>query len=322
MKNNAMVINRETAMSFWKKSFSKASKVKDFAGREIMKGAYNDRNSTYGWNLDHILPQSKGGKTTESNLICCHILTNDEKADKFPCFSANGKQFEIVKVENHYEIKEINKKPNKGEVKSDENDDVNFYDSAAGIRFFKSLKGIQNKKPFVGTIVIDLYGMTTTAITDFIKEIFYDKNISFSINNQRHNVYGLAIRGTNKSFRVTINDHDMPQKEDTSDLLDRCILLNTYLAHYFLPLKIVNDYNIYYGVHTGESKLECLGAYNEYSYNTQCPLIINELVKINTEANQKLNNNDYIGKDKLNYCVYNYNYVFTKLAENLQKSIK
>lgn len=49
---------------------------------------------------------------------------------------------------------------------------MNFYDSAAGIRFFKSLKGIQNKKPFVGTIVIDLYGMTTPAVTDFIKEIF------------------------------------------------------------------------------------------------------------------------------------------------------
>ncbi|MDE6058524.1 MAG: HNH endonuclease [Clostridia bacterium] len=308
MKNNAMVINRETAMSFWKKSFGKASKVKDFAGREMMKGAYNDRHSAYGWNLDHILPQSKGGKTTESNLICCHILTNDEKADKFPCFSANGKQFEIVKVENHYEIKEINKKPNKGEVKSNDNNDVNFYDSAAGISFYKTSKGFQNKPIFVGIVVIELNDIKDTAIIDFISEIYSDKSFS----------YKYSYRKTT----ITIKDYNMPNKADNADLLDRCILLNTYLAHYFLPLNIVNDYNIYYGVHTDKNKLDCLCACNEYSYNTQCPLIINELVKINTEANQKINNNDYIGRDKLNYNVYRYNYIYTKLAENLKKSIK
>ena len=42
-------------------------------------------------------------------MICCHILTNDEKADKFPCSNANGKRFEIVKVENHYEIQPASK---------------------------------------------------------------------------------------------------------------------------------------------------------------------------------------------------------------------
>ena len=174
MKTNAMNINREKAMSLWNKSFGKAVKAKDFAGREMVKGAYGDRNSDFGWNIDHILPQSQGGKTVESNLICCHILTNDEKADKFPCFVANGKQFMIVKVENHYEIKEVTKKANSNIDNNVDNlsEDVNFYDSAAGIRLFKDLKGIQNKKLFVGTIVIDLYGMTTMAVTDFIKEIF------------------------------------------------------------------------------------------------------------------------------------------------------
>ena len=167
MKENAMIINRETAMSLWNKSYGKSNKIKDFAGREMVKAAYNDRNSDYGWNLDHILPQSKGGKTTESNLICCHILTNDEKADKFPCFSANGKQFEIVKVENHYEIKEISKKSDKVESKStNQEDETNFFDSAAGIRFFKSLKGIQNKTIFVGIVVIELENIKSTAIID------------------------------------------------------------------------------------------------------------------------------------------------------------
>ena len=125
-ETNAMVINHETAMSLWSKRYGKASKVKDFAGREMLKAAYNDRNSEYGWNIDHILPQSKGGKTTESNLICCHILTNDEKADKFPCFSANGKQFEIIKVENHYEIREKSAEQTQNLNTAEE--PINFYD--------------------------------------------------------------------------------------------------------------------------------------------------------------------------------------------------
>lgn len=39
MKENAMIINRETAMSLWNKSYGKSNKVKDFAGREMVKAA-------------------------------------------------------------------------------------------------------------------------------------------------------------------------------------------------------------------------------------------------------------------------------------------
>ena len=100
-------------MRLWNKSFGKETKVKDFAGRTIAKGAYNDRNSDCGWNVDHILPQSRGGATADHNLVCCHILTNDEKADKFPCFNANGVSFEIIKVQNHYEIRQKTNEPKK-----------------------------------------------------------------------------------------------------------------------------------------------------------------------------------------------------------------
>ena len=131
--NNFMDLNRETAMRLWSKTYGKATKVKDFTGREIAKGAYNDRNSEFGWNVDHILPQSRGGKTADHNLICCHILTNDEKADKFPCFNANGKRFEIVKVENHYEIQSAAK--SKKAKKEEDSGEINYYDSASGIKF-------------------------------------------------------------------------------------------------------------------------------------------------------------------------------------------
>lgn len=121
-------------MRLWNKSFGKETKVKDFAGRTIAKGAYNDRNSDCGWNVDHILPQSRSGATADHNLVCCHILTNDEKADKFPCFNANGTAFEIVKVQNHYEIRHKSNEPKK---QKDVPKAVDFFDSAAGVRFFK-----------------------------------------------------------------------------------------------------------------------------------------------------------------------------------------
>lgn len=308
MKKNAMTINRETAMLLWNKAYGKACKVEDFAGREMVKAAYNDRGSEYGWNVDHILPQSKGGKTTESNLICCHILTNDEKADKFPCFTANGKRFEIVKVQNHYEIREVKPSSNGESSNEDEEEKINFFDSAAGIRFFKRRKGGQNKKIFVGTVIVELENVHTTAILDFISDIFSGKMISYSSQGQ--------------SFIVRVNDYDMPKREDTSDLLDSCVLLNTWLSKYFVPTGSIDRYKIFYGVHTDSDKRKCLLQKNGHSTFANYPLRINELVRINTEAEKKLNGVSAIGRDRLGYSVYEYNYIYTKLAENLQKQVK
>lgn len=53
-----MDVNREQAMRLWVNQFGKKTKVTDIAEREIVKSAYNDRNSQFGWNVDHILPQS------------------------------------------------------------------------------------------------------------------------------------------------------------------------------------------------------------------------------------------------------------------------
>ena len=134
----SMDLNKETASRLWVKQFGKKQKAVDFSGRTIARAAYNDRNSEYGWNVDHILPESRGGKTADHNLICCHILTNDEKADKFPCFKANGKEFEIQNRQNHYEII----------ARSAEEDDpqeeaINFLDAAQGVemKYLDELKG-------------------------------------------------------------------------------------------------------------------------------------------------------------------------------------
>lgn len=326
-QNATMVINRETAMFLWGKSFGKATKAKDFAGREIVKAAYDQRGSAYGWNVDHILPQSRGGKTTESNLICCHIQTNDEKADKFPCFTANDRKFEIIKVQNHYEIRQVSS-GNDNVANSD--DSVNFYDSAAGIRLFKKLKSIQNKKIFVGTVVIRLSGIQTTAIIDFIEKLFEFKSISFSRCGSTLQglcftpflkLQGNALVGLDgENMIVRINDYHIRLQEDTADMLDRCLLLNTYLGKYFVAKKDLIDYKIFYGEHIYSSKVECLTTVNDFESSRLYRLAINGLVRDDTSVKDE--DLPIIGQDRLGNAVYQYDYVYDKLAENLTKSIK
>ena len=332
-KKQFMDLNHETAMRLWNKQFGKETKVKDFTGREISKGAYNQRGSEYGWNVDHILPQSQGGKTVDYNLICCHIKTNDEKADKFPCFVANSKKFEIIKVENHYEIHLVSKSEKK-EIPEDDLS-VNFYDSASGIRFFKKLKGIQNKPRFVGSILIRLKNVGNTAVIDFIEKFLDEENISYSMNQDYRNA----------ETRIIARNYNMPSRDDISNLLDKCILLNTYLGHYFMEAEYVNSYDIYFRVDCFKEKSQMYvesqnitfekilgkGKNGYYGYselivpfsgtmaNSQLhnTLFINNLVYINTEAQDKEPDLDFT------YDEYQqYNYIFTKLADNLKKEVE
>ena len=307
MKEKRMDLNRETAMRLWNKSFGKETKVKDFTGRTIAKGAYNDRNSEFGWNVDHILPQSRGGKTADHNLVCCHILTNDEKADKFPAFKANGFNFGIVKVENHYEIKQLTLETKKKTPEYDGT--VNFMDSASGVRFFKRLKGIQNKSRFVGSVLIRLQNVSNTAVIDFIEKFLDEENISYSMSNNYQN----------SETRIVAKNYNMPIKEDMAKLLDKCIILNTYLKHYFKPLKHISQYDICYQVNCYRDKqdmyLEAQKIYfDNFNASLDDALFINELVYINTEAKKREPNLDF---GRYTYC--RYDYAYTNLTKNLEK---
>ncbi len=299
-----MELNRETAMRLWSKTFGKETSVCDFSGRKIVKGAYNDRNSEFAWNVDHIYPQSKGGATNDSNLIVCHILTNDEKADKFPCFTANKQKFEIIKVQNHYEIKNLS---NVKDVQ--QNEEANFLDSASGIRLFKTLKGIQNKSRFVGSVFVKIENVENTALIDFIEKLFDEENISFDVKGNYYNT----------TTTILLKNYDMPLKEDISEMLNKCVVMNTYLGGYFKQKDIISNYEIIFRVDNFKEKEELYindqeitneienASENDFSNS----LWINELVVINSEAKEKIEctNKEY----------YEYNYVYANLSENLKK---
>lgn len=299
-----MELNRETAMRLWSKTFGKETSVFDFSGRKIVKGAYNDRNSEFAWNVDHIYPQSRGGATNDSNLIVCHILTNDEKADKFPCFTANKQKFEIIKVQNHYEIKNLSNVKN-----VQQNEETNFLDSASGIRLFKTLKGIQNKPRFVGSVFVKLENVENTALIDFIEKLFDEENISFNVKGNYYNT----------TTTILLKNYNMPLKEDISEMLNKCVVLNTYLGSYFKEKDIISNYKIIFRVDNFKEKEEMYlndqeitnEIENVSGNNLSNSLWINKLVVINSEAKEKIEcaNKEY----------YEYNYVYTNLSENLKK---
>lgn len=306
-------------MRLWSKSFGKETKVSDFAGRIIAKGAYDDRNSKFGWNVDHILPQSRGGATVEHNLICCHIKTNDEKSNIFPCFNANGKAFEIIKVQNHYEIRAKGKETEK----ESNSDKLDLYDSASGVRFFKKLKGLQNKKRFVGTVFIRLNGLTNTALVDFIEKMLEQESLSFKIESSS---YGANLI-------IVAHNYNMLLKEDSSELLDKCVLMNTYLSNYFVPCEYIKGFDVYYRVDCFEDNFSMYkelaninytnmnykpgtywstGMYSQQSY--QNSLFVNGLVLENTKAGEKVTH-------QTNSEYTEYNFVFTNLSQNLKKEV-
>lgn len=98
-----MKINKQNAMRLWRERYGDNNDVCDYAGRPMFFLHYNDRESKYGWNIDHILPQDRNGTDDVDNLIICNIQTNDEKANK-TTFEANNKKFQVKKIEGKYRI--------------------------------------------------------------------------------------------------------------------------------------------------------------------------------------------------------------------------
>lgn len=313
-----MEINKETARRLWVQQFGKKQKAIDFSGREIAKAAYNDRNSAYGWNLDHILPQSKGGKTADYNLVCCHILTNDEKANKFPCFKANEKEFEIRKRQNHYEIM--------ARTEQKESDEpVNFLDAAQGLKYWKQCKA-QDENAFAGYVKVRVETDNETASESerlfdsygkFLSELLETKSI-FAENNGIAYIDNWLLYGGVQICIFTVIVGNIPTKRDTQYFLDDCVILNTY-NDYFLRKKSFKSIQIVCGMECYKNRFEmslnCKRDIMDKKGRFVGSLMIDEHVKINTTAEKKLR-----GAFPEN-GFYPYNYIFTNLQNDLLKLI-
>ena len=317
-----MVLNQETAMRLWNKQFGDETRVTDFANREIDKGAYNDRNSKFGWNVDHILPVSQGGKTNDSNLIVCHIQTNDEKADKFPCFTANDIKFEIVKVQNHYEIKKVeDKKENASKKPTPKKENtINFMDSAAGLKLFNKLDKTARDDLYVGTIIIrfDSKDVDKAAIIEFVKRLLGD-DFEFDYRQRNNGFYGY-YNNNRVDQEISAVKYDIKSIEEIGSILQKCVMLNTYFCYYFKEAEYVKGFNIYY-------RLDCFDKYSgdsninkevyekldkETSWNYFNTVKINKLVITNNKIAK-----ERVGEPYYEYTEYDY--IYPELKKNLLK---
>jgi hypothetical protein len=178
------------------------------------------------------------------------------------------------------------------------------------------LKGVQNQKRFVGSVFVILNNVTNTAVVDFIEELFGDENISFGAKTNYTSFYPIGSSARGQNIQVKVSNYNMPQKENSAELLDKCVLLNTYLSSYFLECGYINGFEIYYRIDCFEDKSKMYGYSFEpanYPYSqTKNTLFVNELVLINTDAGEKV--------EKQPHSEYTeYNYVFTNLSKNLKK---
>ena len=87
-------------IEIWEKRYGKKAEVYDYAGRKMLKSACGNKNSSFEPTMDHIRPLAKGGTDTIDNIVLCNWETNQEKADKFPHWTANNKHFRAEKTSN------------------------------------------------------------------------------------------------------------------------------------------------------------------------------------------------------------------------------
>lgn len=101
------MITPEIIEQVWDKArvmdgFDKAMYRKDACGALIMRDKYGKINP-FGWEIDHILPESMGGDDQIDNLRALHYMNNRSKRDDYPSYTAtvtfDGKE-NVEKVRN------------------------------------------------------------------------------------------------------------------------------------------------------------------------------------------------------------------------------
>lgn len=84
---------KKDPMKFWEHEFGKSEVGHDFSGKKILKCAYGQTGSAYGWDIDEI----QSGKDEDyGNQQITAIDTNREKADK-TSFDIGGKDYQVQK---------------------------------------------------------------------------------------------------------------------------------------------------------------------------------------------------------------------------------
>ena len=91
-------MSKYRTIDVWNEFYGNKENVYDYAGRLMKKSACGNPHSAYHPTLNHIRPLSAGGCDVLGNIEICHRDTNKEKADSFPHWNANGRNFRAKRV--------------------------------------------------------------------------------------------------------------------------------------------------------------------------------------------------------------------------------
>ncbi len=73
---------------------------KDACGAWMLRGQYGNTDSLFGWEIDHVLPKTKGGTDDLINLRPMQWQNNRSKGDDYPSYTAsvksNGNENELI----------------------------------------------------------------------------------------------------------------------------------------------------------------------------------------------------------------------------------
>ncbi len=100
-------MSKFSVKELWNEFYGTEERVFDYAGRLMLKSACGDPYSRFQPTIDHIRPITDGGKDAKANIVICHYLTNEEKADSFPHWKVNGRRCRAKRkkgTQNGYEI--------------------------------------------------------------------------------------------------------------------------------------------------------------------------------------------------------------------------
>lgn len=105
------MIDENIVQQVWEKGirvdgFDPSQVRKDSCGAFIVRTQYKNRNSDYGWEIDHVYPISKGGDDNPYNLRPIQWENNVKKGDSFPNYETSviGQGNANVRIEGHYTV--------------------------------------------------------------------------------------------------------------------------------------------------------------------------------------------------------------------------
>jgi hypothetical protein len=90
-----MEIYYETAMWLWRLRFGEEMEAEDRKGRKILKNAYRQNGSDYGWNIYYNLPSKPDGPCHLRYFEIVHIITYAEKTQAEYIYSEIGGNYNI-----------------------------------------------------------------------------------------------------------------------------------------------------------------------------------------------------------------------------------